>query len=871
MNTHKGKSGVIILAGEYIKGLSNKEAGKRLLKYGKNIISEGRKIPVLKLFFDQFRQLIVLILIAATILSIFLGEMVEAFAIMAIVILNAFMGFIQEYRTEKTMEALRKLSAPIAKVIRDGNETLISADVIVPGDLILIEAGDRIPADAILVESYALTVDESLLTGESVSVEKKTDDLNNNIAGEFDRKSSVYMGTIATTGRGKAFVNATGMDTEMGKIAGMINDVQDVQTPLQAKLEYLGRYIVYGALIICAIVSLTGILRGEDIFTMFLAGVSLAVAAIPEGLPAVVTIALAIGVQRMLKKNALVRKLPAVETLGCASVICSDKTGTLTQNKMTVSKIFTLGKIFDMKDRGIAKNLTAEMVLKTGSLCSNTTVFKDSKSGEWETRGDPTEAAILVAAANQGITKEKLDREYKRVDEIPFDPEKKYMTVMCRDKKEKTYLFTKGAADVVCKMCKYALYNDEIKDMSDTLKHNILAANDSMARNALRVIAMAYKVCDSSIVNTDDAENGLVFAGMTGMYDPPRKEAADAVLKCRLSGIKPVMITGDHRETASAIAKETGILQRGDIIMTGLELDRIDKNKFLRKVENTSVYARVSPRHKLDIVRALKRLGHIVAMTGDGVNDAPAVREADIGISMGISGTDVTKEASAMILMDDNFSTIVAAVEEGRVIYNNIRKFIRYLLSCNIGEVLTMFIGMLIGLPVVLLPIQILWVNLVTDGLPAIALGLEPGEKDLMRGAGRNPKDSIFSGGLTSLIIFRGILIAISTLAVFVSVQYFTGNLVLSRTAAFVTLVMAQLMHVFECKSEKRTLLEIPFFNNIFLIFAVACSTAMILAVVYLPFLQPVFKTAALSINEWAFVIGFSSLGPMLSGIFRKR
>jgi P-type Ca2+ transporter type 2C len=355
------------------------------------------------------------------------------------------------------------------------------------------------------------------------------------------------------------------------------------------------------------------------------------------------------------------------------------------------------------------------------------------------------------------------------------------------------------------------------------------------------------------------------------MYDPPRKEAADAVLKCRLSGIKPIMITGDHRETASAIAKETGILQSGDIIMTGSELDRIDKNKFLRRVENTSVYARVSPRHKLDIVRALKKLGHIVAMTGDGVNDAPAVREADIGIAMGISGTDVTKEASAMILMDDNFSTIVAAVEEGRVIYNNIRKFIRYLLSCNIGEVLTMFVGMLIGLPVVLLPIQILWVNLVTDGLPAIALGLEPGEKDLMRGAGRNPKDSIFSGGLTRLIIFRGILIAISTLAVFISVQYFTGNLVLSRTAAFVTLVMAQLMHVFECKSEKRTILEIPIFNNIFLIFAVACSTAMILAVVYLPFLQPVFKTAALSINEWAFVLGFSSLGPMLSSIFRKR
>jgi P-type Ca2+ transporter type 2C len=854
------KTGGICLQ-ENLIGLSKREAAARLSKYGPNTISHGRKLSVLKLFFSQFKQLIVLILIASTLISAFMGELTEAAVIIAIVIVNAFMGFIQEYRTEKTMEALRKLSAPVAKTVRDGKEILLPAREIVPGDLIIIDTGDRVPADAHLIESFSMTVDESLLTGESIPVEK--------IAG---KEGAIFMGTVITGGRGKALVAKTGMDTEMGRIAEMINEAEDAKTPLQNKLEHLGRLMVYVCLLICSIVSVIGIIRGEELFTMFLAGISLAVAAIPEGLPAVVTIALTIGVQRMLKRNALVRKLPAVETLGCATVICSDKTGTLTQNKMTVKKLYAGGKFKDIND-SVRKSTSLLMTLKTGSLCSNTKVYKCKGKDEWQTEGDPTEAAILVASEKQGVRGRQLGIEYERIDEIPFDSSKKYMTVVCKDRKGGIYLFTKGAPDIVINMCGSALFDSGIVAMTDQIRQDILKANDSMAGDALRVIAMAYKKLDRYNAGNNDRynmEEGLIFAGMTGMYDPPRKEAAEAVLRCRFSGIKPVMITGDHKGTAAAIAKEIGILQEGDIVMTGEELDEKGIHRLNKLVEKVSVYARVSPAHKISIVKALKKAGHIVAMTGDGVNDAPAVREADIGISMGISGTDVTREASSMILMDDNFSTIVAAVEEGRVIYNNIRKFIRYLLSCNIGEVLTMFAGMLLGLPIVLLPIQILWVNLVTDGLPAIALGLEPGEREFMKGAGRKPNESIFSGGLAAHIIFRGILIALSTLAVFISVQYFTGQIVIARTSAFVTLVVAQLMHVFECKSESKSIFEIPIFNNIFLVLAVACSAGMILAVVYMPFLQPIFKTVPLSLNEWAFVLGFSSLGPALSGLFRK-
>ena len=719
-------------------GLSEKEAQKRYEKYGPNILQEKKRISALKIFIEQFSDFMVLILLAATTVSIFMGEMTEAITIMVIVVVNAILGFVQEYRTEKTMEALKGLAAPTAKVIRDGNQFEIVAEDIVPGDLIILETGDRIPADAVLVESNGLFIDESLLTGESVPVEKIS---NNNT--RSSEKSSIYKGTNVTRGRGKAVVCATGMMTEMGKIAGMIQDIETEETPLQKRLDHLGKYIVFGCLVICAIVSLTGILRGENLFTMLLAGISLAVAAVPEGLPAIVTIALALGVQRMLKKKALIRKLPAVETLGCASVICSDKTGTLTENKMTVRKMYA-GNYIEVRGGSLSskgefisglreinpeKEDSLKIALEIGVLCNNAIMSRtiDDRQGtlnkikssltqeeKWELSGDPTEAALLVAGAKGGILQEEINKEYKRLEEIPFDSERKCMSVISRNRKGESFVFTKGATDVIIEKCTKIYTSRGIVELDEASKRKILKTNDDMAKEALRVLGLAYKKINI-YSNFKDAESELIFVALTGMIDPPRKEASNAVKKCRLAGIHPIMITGDHKITAYAIARELNICEKGDKVLTGKELEKISDTKLQEVVDEVSVYARVSPKHKLRIVKALKKRGHIVAMTGDGVNDAPAIKEADIGIAMGITGTDVTKEASSMILMDDNFATIVSAIEEGRIIYSNIRKFIRYMLSCNIGEVLTMFIGMLIGLPLPLLPIQILWVNLVIN------------------------------------------------------------------------------------------------------------------------------------------------------------
>lgn len=856
-------------------GLSEKEAQKRYEKYGPNILQEKKKISPLKIFIEQFSDFMVLILLAATAVSIFMGEMTEAITIIVIVVINAILGFVQEYRTEKTMEALKGLAAPTAKVIRDGKQVEIVAEEIVPGDLIILETGDRIPADSVLIESKSLFVDESLLTGESVPVEKFSHENIRN-----SEKSSIYMGTNVTRGRGKAVVCSTGMMTEMGKIAGMIQDIETEETPLQKRLDHLGKYIVFGCLIICAIVSLTGVLRGENLFTMLLAGISLAVAAVPEGLPAIVTIALALGVQRMLKKKALIRKLPAVETLGCASVICSDKTGTLTENKMTVRKMYA-GDYIEVKGEALSskgefvlgfreidpkKQDNVKLALEIGVLCNNAVMTK-TKS-KWELSGDPTEAALLVSGAKGGIFQEKINKEYKRMEEVPFDSERKCMSVICRNRNGESFVFTKGAADVIIEKCTKVYTSRGIVTLDEGKKRRILKINDDMAKEALRVLGLAYKRVDR-YSNFKEAESELVFVGLTGMIDPPRKEALNAVNKCRLAGIKPIMITGDHKITAYAIAKELNICKEGDRVLTGKELEEISDNKLQELVDEVTVYARVSPKHKLRIVKALKKRGHIVAMTGDGVNDAPAIKEADIGISMGITGTDVTKEASSMVLMDDNFATIVSAIEEGRIIYSNIRKFIRYMLSCNIGEVLTMFIGMLIGLPLPLLPIQILWVNLVTDGLPAIALGLEPAEKDIMMRPPRGAKESVFSKGLLNLILFRGVIIGLSTLVVFISILKFTSDVNTARTAAFVTLVITQLIHVFECKSERKNIFEVPFFSNIYLVLAVICSLIMIIGVVYHSFFQKIFRTVALGYNEWILIGGFSALGPVIASFFK--
>lgn len=864
----------------YDKGLSEKEAQALLNKYGPNVLLQKKKVSAFKIIVDQFTNFMVLILLAATAISAFMGEMVEAVTIVAIVVLNALLGFIQEYRTERTLEALKNLSAPSARVIRDGMVHIIPASELVPSDVIIVEAGDRVPADAILIEATNLAVDESLLTGESVPVEKHPLNKYKHSKGNENR---IYMGTMVTYGRGKAIVCATGMKTEMGKIADMIQGIEDEQTPLQKRLENLGRFIVYACLAICAIVAVTGIIRGENVFTMLLAGISLAVAAVPEGLPAVVTVCLALGMQRMLKRNALIRKLPAVETLGCADVICSDKTGTLTENKMTVRKIYCDGKLYEIKGKKIeySRNPQLKLALEISVLCNNAQLVNprpDENTAD-EVIGDPTEVALLFAGAKAGITREALENKYKRIGEIPFDSERKCMSVIYRDSGNATYVFTKGAPDEILKKCTkiYTAYG--VENLTSAKKAALVKINNNMAGEALRVLAVAYKELNSRQFGnlkqsgnfSTNTENELVFVGLLGMIDPPRAEALEAVNKCKIAGIKPVMITGDHKLTACAIAKEINIYNDGDIVLTGDDLDKMEDDELARIVDKVSVFARVSPKHKLKIVKAIKKQGHVVAMTGDGVNDAPAVKEADIGVSMGIIGTDVTKEASSMILMDDNFATIVAAVEEGRVIYSNIRKFIRYLLSCNIGEVLTMFVGMLIGLPVPLLPIQILWVNLVTDGLPAIALGLEPAEKDIMMRPPRGADENVFSNGLLKVIMLRGILLGASTLGVFISMYHLTDNVALARTGAFVTLMFTQLIHVFECKSENKSIFEIPLFNNIFLVLAVLCSITMILSVIYIPQLRAIFRTVSLALEDWMIIIGFSWLGPVLSSLFGKK
>lgn len=855
------------------RGLSEREAAKLLKKYGPNVFQQGKKISAAGIFLSQFKDILIIILIVSTFLSFLMGEMTEAIAIILIILLNAIMGFVQEYRTEKTLDALKNMAAPVARVIRDGAHREVPAAQIVPRDLIVLEAGDRVPSDATLIEAIDMQADESLLTGESLPVEKT--------AGTGGNAGRVFMGTMITRGRGKAITSATGMNTEMGKIAGILSSIEDTETPLQKRLSELGKYIAIGCLIICAIVTITGILRGEPVMDMIITGISLAVAAVPEGLPAIVTISLALGVNRMLKRNALIRRLPAVETLGCATVICSDKTGTLTENRMTVRRIVTPAHAVDIniKPSGIdfvcdGKKITPtsaadlKLTLETGSICNNAQIYRD---GGWKIDGDPTEGALLIAAQNAGINVSELARRVRRIAELPFDSDRKCMSVIAQSGSSRR-LYVKGAPDMILNKCTRAYLRGSEVLFSSDLKRKMVLANDEMADSALRVLALAYKDLPSDCENPTVAlESNLVFLGLEGMMDPPRHEVYGAVRKCFRAGIKTVMITGDHKKTAAAVARELGILHGNGLVVTGAELDAMSDEQLRRIAPKASVFARVSPAHKLRIVKAYKKNGNVVAMTGDGVNDAPAVKEADIGVSMGLTGTDVTKEASAVILLDDNFASMVAAVEEGRVIYGNIRKFIRYLLSCNIGEVLTMFVGMLMGLPVVLTPIQILWVNLVTDGLPAIALGLEPPDDDVMERKPRGANESVFSNGLAAMMIFRGCIIGLCTLGAFVT-AYKYGNILTARTAAFLTLVTVQLIHVFECKSETKNLFHINIFNNPALVGSVIVSAALMLIAVYVPVLRQIFGTVALGAGQLLCVAAYSIIGPIISAlIFRGK
>ncbi len=871
-----------------MNGLTQAQAQERLKEYGENVLAQAKPPNPLRIFFGQFRDAMVLILLAATGISALLGEWTDAVTIIVIVLLNAILGFVQEYKTEKTLEALRNMTAPTARVYRDGKLQEIPASRLVPGDCIAVEAGDCVPADCLLTAANRLYANESVLTGEAEPVPKESGTLRLDLTG-MHRPYLLYAGTAVTRGSGTATVTATGKSTQMGQISGMLSEIERTETPLQKRLGELGKVLAVICLGVCAAVFAAGVLRGEPVFDMLMTGISIAIAAIPEGLPATVTIALALAVSRMMKHKALVNRLHSVETLGCTSVICSDKTGTITENSMTVTKICTAEQEFSVTGTALRregailedgmnvnpKSVKAlEHLLCCAVLCNNAEINSAepadtrnrgslSGTGSWTAVGDPTESALLVAAAKGGVSAKTLS-DHARVAEEPFDSDTRCMTVIVRRGSEQI-AYAKGAADVMLRKCAFVRTRDGIVPMTPSMQKNILHRAEQLSELALRVLAFAEK---ESVKGLSDCESGLVFLGLTGMLDPPRAEAKAAIRTCAAASVRTVMITGDHKKTAAAIAKQAGLLRGGEVV-TGDELDLMSDAELDRRLSGISVFARVNPSHKLRLVRAFKRSGNIVTMTGDGVNDAPAIKEADVGVAMGASGTDVAKQAADVILMDDNLATLVKAVEEGRCIYANIRKFVRYLLSCNIGEVITMFLGILMGMPVVLLPVQLLLVNLATDGLPAIALGLEPPERNAMKKPPRKPDESFFAGGLMGKIVWRGILIGLCTLGSFSTALRFGGGLPEARTAALLTLVVSQLIHVFECKSEEGTIFSVNYFSNLKLIGAVFISAALMAVTVWLPQAQVIFGTAALFGNILWQALGFAFAVPVISSIIR--
>lgn len=891
------------------QGLTQEEAERRRTEYGWNELTEGARVSPWLLFINQFKDFMMLVLMGATLISGILGEYLDAVTIIAIIVLNGVLGFVQEFRAERSLRALKELSAPHANVLREGKACHLPARDLVPGDIVNLESGDRIPADLRWLQTNSLDVEESALTGESHAVSKHVNELHECEVPLGDQKNIGFMGTMITRGSGQGIVIRTGMDTEMGKIADLIQNTDSQETPLQHRLEQLGKILIYLALGLTVLVVLIGIMHGQPAGAMFFAGVSLAVAAIPEGLPAIVTIALALGVQRMIKRKAIVRKLPSVETLGCASVICSDKTGTLTQNKMTVTRLWLEGRplevtgegyepVGDIFEQGIPVDLKKDQglrrLLQISSLCNNAILYKEEVQNQtrkkakefrsdsnWQLKGDPTEGALLALSSKMGLSPAKIGSFYQREKEHPFDSGRKRMSVVVSHQGGRV-AFVKGAPDMLLDKCSYILWDGKVVPFTGTFKQKVLAANESMARNALRVLGLAYRDLKPNESSEDEktVESQLVFVGLAGMIDPPRREARDAISVCRKAGIKTVMITGDHGLTAEAIANELGIMPRGGSSMSGQHLAQLTDDELDQQVDQIYVYSRVSPEHKLRIVKSLQRKGHVVAMTGDGVNDAPAIKAADIGIAMGITGTDVSKEASSLILSDDNFSSIVAAIEEGRNIYENIRKFIRYLLASNVGEILTMFFAMLAGLPLPLLPIQILWVNLVTDGLPAMALGVDQPEKDLMEHKPRGAKENIFARRLGWKILSRGLLIGLCTLGAFwITLRIApndAGQLVKAQSVAFATLVMAQLIHVFDCRSS-RSIFHRNILQNKYLVVAVLSSVLLLLGVMYIESLQPIFKTVPLDLREWSLVLVaagiptfFLGVGSVLSGKRRR-
>ena len=840
-----------------INGLGEGEAQKRLAQYGPNEIARKREISLAKIFLSQFNSFIVYILIAAVIISLILHEYIDSAVIIAILIINAVLGFFQEYRAEKAIESLKKMAALQATVVRDGEKRRINSNKLVPGDMITFESGDRIPADARIIEGYLLEVMESSLTGESLSV-RKDSTLIDDTSTLGDMKNMLFAGTNVTSGSGRAVVVRTGMDTEMGKIAESIDSVEDDETPLQKRLDMLGRKLGILTLIICGIIIVFGIFKGGNILEMIMVGVSLAVAAVPEGLPIVVTIALALGVKRMVRHNALVKRLHSVETLGCTTVICTDKTGTLTRNEMTVTKLYVNDTIVDITGTGYGTSgeffssderidpLSAELLLRIGAL-NNDAALSEKES----IIGDPTEGCLIVSAAKAGLGKSILNDNFPRINEIPFDSERKRKSTVHRTK-EGLFMYTKGAPDMVIKLCSKIDVCGKISPLSDEAKSIIIETNRSFASQALRVLAFAYKPMASGKDVDKSDENDLIFVGLQGMIDPPRDEVRSAIEKCRNAGIRSVMITGDYALTAQAIAHKLGI--EGDAV-TGEELEKMNDEALKKTVKEISIFSRVNPEHKIRIVRTLRETGEVVAMSGDGINDAPALKEADIGIAMGITGTDVTKETADMVLLDDKYISIVKAVEQGRGIYDNIKKFVNYLLSSNLGEVLILFIAMIIGfkdssgaIVMPLLATQILWLNLITDGLPAVALGVDPIRKGIMDVPPRDPGEPIITKSMATNIIIISVLMAAGVLFLFN--RFLPEGDTVARTIAFTSIVMLEMVRVTMIRSQYK----LPFFSNLYLIGAIILSVLLQVAVVYVPVMNIIFKTTALSLYHWGYM-----------------
>jgi Ca2+-transporting ATPase len=889
------------------KGLSAEEAQRRLSSLGYNELKERPRPGFWKMLLDQFNNFLVIILIVAAVVSILLGEIVDAVAIMVIVILNSVVGVIQESKAEAALAALQKMSAPNAQVIRDGHQITIPSRELVPGDITLVEAGNYIPADLRLVESINLKVEEAALTGESVPVEKIANATLDKDIPIGDRKNSAFMSTMVTYGRGKGLVTATGMHTQIGLIAEMLQSYEDEETPLQKKLNQLAKVLGILCLSICGIIFIYGVIRDtnpgmifsqglmpylkaeqKDIVNIFMTAISLAIAAIPEGLPAVVTICLALGMQKMIKRHALIRKLPAVETLGCATVICSDKTGTLTQNEMTVVRGWAGGRTFKVTGEGYnpigqffkktgeafnpRESLRVSFLLHGAALCNDARMEESGESEgnkTWRMVGDPTEGALVVAAAKAGLWKPDMEEILPRMQEIPFDSERKRMTTIHRLETAKSKFpfqipsivaFVKGAPDFVLDLCDRVIIDREVVPLTDQLKQEILSVNQDMAKQALRVLGVAYRGLDEipEHCTSEEIEKGLTLIGLMGMIDPARPEVKEAVKVAQGAGLKSVMVTGDYKDTAEAIAREIGVLTPGGKVLTGSELDKMNEKELADVIGDVSVCCRVSPQHKTKIVEAFKEKGHVVAMTGDGVNDAPALKRANIGVAMGITGTDVSKETADMVLTDDNFASIVSAIEEGRIIYSNIRKFVFFLISCNIGEILIIFLAMLFGLPMPLKPVQLLLLNLVTDGAPALALGLEKGEPDIMQRPPRPTNEPVINWEMQIGTLVQAVVMTAGVLiAYYIGLQMYPQQVERAQTMAFATLCMSELLRAFTSRSEHYGVFTIGIFSNPWMIWAVLGSGSLVLLSIYAPFLQPFFDTVPLSWGDWLEMLPF--------------